>query len=205
MIKMLLLGILVSATVQNTTPTDTDNVVQGYQGLRIAVGNERIYGFGGYDEVPVRFGGQRGADIDLWSLGFGIRGELTSWLSVFGDVGWYEPQFNEAGRPQELGVSNLAEGLMIHQNQRLFPPYWPAAYDIYTLDYSGNVGGTIGVTLMHQITDNAKVGIHSAYRYLRLEEQIKGMPSSGVGGYWDYKEDRDFGGWQIGAQLMVDF
>lgn len=188
----------------HTTPSDSENIVQAYTGIQLNAIRKNAYILMSLERIPIRLGGQRGADIKLIGIGFGINRKINDWLSVFVDIGYYHPDFSENGKMQTVHDSTLAEGVMIYLGQHLCDTYPMREFDAYSIRYSGNVGGKFGIAISHELSKRWKMKLLSGYRYLRLEEYLKGQdygdPSS-----WQYRHDRDFSGWQIGGTIEFSF
>lgn len=197
------------AKVYKTIPSDADNIIQSSIGVQVAVKHKEsgLYPYLSYELIPFRFAGQRGGDINLWGFGFGIEREVAEGLSFFGQIGWYQPEWDRNGELMELwGEDNhLAEGLYIHLNNRITTDY--RIWDAYSLSYSGNIGGVVGANWILPISKNVDFKLMGAYHYLRLPEKIKGQDDDydTTGQRWEYNQDRDFGGWQAGVGIDWKF
>jgi len=195
------------AKIYKTMPTDTERIVQTSTGLQVSLRHIKtgLYPFLSYDITPIRFGGQRGADIDLWGFGFGIEREVIDKLTLFCQVGWYQPQWEHNGEPLVFGSEHLTEGLWIYTNQKLVPPFGQINFPMYSLEYHGNIGGVVGANFAIPLSDNIDFNLSGAYRYLKLQEMIKGIFSIDNPDCWQYKQDRDFSGWQVGLGIEWRF
>ena len=205
-----------STTVYQSTSTDPEAIVQQGYGLQATLLHKIGYLYISKDVLPVRFGGQGGPDINLWSAGLGMQHKIGKHFTVSADIGWYEPKFDEMGKPQGLYSGSFAEGLMRYLNKFLMPenqgvhPYIPN-WEYYTYALSGSLGGKFTLGLEYPITENILFNMTTGYRYLKLREHITGQDYDGgyarlgEAGHWTIKKDRDFSGWIIGGGIVILF
>ena len=183
------------AKVYKFIPSDSDNVIQSSIGFQAQAIHKKsgMYPYFSYENIPLRFGGQsgRGSEVKLQSLGFGIEKQIVKNLNLFFQVGWYQPKID--GQDKVLWKDHIAEGLALHLNNRLDPTP-PTFWEYYSVEYSGNIGGVIGAAWTIPITNNIEFSISGAYRYLRLKEMLKGYNKPKGLGWWEYQQNRDFGG-----------
>lgn len=197
-----------SASAYQTIPSSSEDVVQSGSGLQALLYYKSTYIYLSRDRIPIRFGGQRGTDIDVWSLGIGFERKLTDRLIMFCDAGWYEPQFRQDGELLKLwGTEHLAEGLNIYLNNKLASASSLGYYewDAYSLEYSGSIGGRIGLCFEQPISEHFIFGLSIGYQYLRFSEMVKGKDHNNDRGWWEYKHDRDFSNYQMGLKLTWIF
>ena len=194
------------AKVYKTIPSDTE-ILQASTGLQVSAVHKKtgLYPYLSYDATPFRFGGQSGDSIDLWGLGFGIEKEVVDKLTFFCQVGWYQPEWDGNGKPLALYQSTLAEGLWIYLHQELSPPFQRINFPIYSLEYSGNIGGIVGANFALPLSDNINFNLSGAYRYLKLREKVRGMFSIENPDCWCVYKDRNFSGWQVGVAIEYHF
>lgn len=204
-----------SVNVYKTVPTDTEAIVQQGYGLQTSLHRKSLFLYLSKDVHQVRFAGQGGPDVNLWSAGIGMQHKAGKHLNVALDVGWYEPYFKENGEPQPYYSSPFAEGLNRYLNNYLMPtnqlqPYIPN-WDYYSLEYHGSIGGKISLAFEYPITKRTSFNLTGGYRYLKLLENVKGADYDGgyarLGeeGCWTIRYDRDFGGWFIGGGIAILF
>jgi len=191
------------AKIYKTIPSDVENIVQTSTGIQIQTIHEEtgLYPYLSYEVIPIRFGGQRGADIPLWGLGVGIKRPIANQFNVFCQIGWFQPKWEKDGESQILWKDHVAEGLAFYLNNKLECVWW----DAYSLEYHGNIGGIMGADFILPLSDNVDFNMFGAYRYLKLQEMIKAYHVPWDGGWWEYKQDRDFSGWQAGLGIEVKF
>lgn len=200
-----------STSVYKTTAMDSEAVVQGGYGLQAALHCNSGYIYASRDVIPIRFGGQRGVDISLWSAGLGIQHKIGKYLSISCDAGWYEPMFEEEGVAQifrlEDGThapqTHLAEGLWLYLND-----FWAMNnrdWDYYTLNYQGGIGGKLSLSFECPISDWFLFEMTTGYQHLRLIERIRGKDYGNDVSFWVLKQDRDFSSWTIGVCFVILF
>ena len=202
-------------SVYKTVALDQESIVQSGSGLQVSLHRKNIYLYMSKDVNQVRFVGQGGPDVNLWSAGIGMQHILSKYLSLSADVGWYESRFKEMGEPQDYYSSPFAEGLCRYLNNFLMPtnqmqPYVPN-WEYYTLDYHGSIGGKLKLDFEYPITKNISFNMTTGYRYLKLLEHVTGQDYDGgyarlgEAGHWTIKKDRDFSGWIIGGGIVILF
>jgi len=194
------------AKVYKTISSDSENIVQSGSGLEVSLKHIKtgLYPYISYDINPVRFGGQRGADINLWGFGLGIEKKVVEGLNLFCQAGWYQPQWEHNAELLPFNnTEHLAEGLWIYLNNKLAP--LNRTWDAYSLDYHGNIGGIVGANWILPVTNAIDINLSGSYRYLKLQEMVKGMDYGNTTGWWEYKQDRDFSGFQVGLGIEVRF
>ena len=195
------------AKIYKTIPSDSERIIQSSAGAQISAKHTTgIYPFLSYEATRTRFGGQSSAgDIDLWGFGFGIERPIHKNVSLFCQVGWYQPAGDSNGKVLKFPADPGAEGLWIYLNQNLVPPFNRIDFPLYSLEYSGNIGGVIGANFEMPISNNISFSLSTAYRYLQLREKIRGMFSLENPDSWCFYSDRDFGGWLIGGIIELRF
>jgi len=204
-----------STKFYKTVASDTESIVQSGAGLQLSLHRKWLYLYLSDDIHQVRFAGQSGPDINLWSAGIGMQHKVGKYLTLSLDAGWYEPKFSEMGERQAYYSSPFAEGLCRYLNQFLMPDTgdqpFVSNWNYYTLDYQGAVGGKLSINFTYPITDNISFNMTGGYRYLKLLENIKGQDYDGgferlgEAGYWTVRHDRDFSGWMIGGMVVIGF
>ncbi len=203
-----------SANLYKTVASDTESIVQSGAGLQLSLHRKSLYFYVSKDANRVRFAGQGGPDINIWSVGIGMQRKLR-YLILSIDAGWYEPRFGEMGEPQNYYSSPFAEGLCRYLNQYLMPDTgdqpFVSNWDYYTLDYLGSIGGKLSLNFEYPITGSVSFNMTGGYRYLKLLENVKGRDYDGGhgrlgnAGCWTVRYDRDFSGWMIGGMVVVKF
>lgn len=203
-----------SANFYKTVASDVESVVQSGSGVQISLHRNTLYLYLSKDINQVRFAGQGGPDVNLWSAGIGAQRKIGKHLKLSVDVGWYEPRFKEMGEPQEYYSSPFAEGLCRYLNAYLTDSgdqgYYPN-WDYYTLNYLGTIGGKLGLAFKYPIMERFSFNITAGYRYLKLLENVKGQDYDGgherlgEAGHWSIKYERDFSGFMIGGMFVVEF
>lgn len=189
-----------SIRTYKTIPSDSGNKVQSGYGLQVNLHCNDWYFYISQDKNPIRFGGQSGQDVKLQSVGFGFTHNISKHFSFFADIGWYHPEHDSG--IQEFPKTQLAEGLFYHLNTKLGITH---LWDYYTIEYHGALGGKLGFEFSKPISKNWFFSLSTAYRYLQLGEMIQGRDFGNTTGWWEWKEDRDFGGWQVGAAITYSF
>lgn len=200
-----------STSAYQSISMDAEAIVQQGCGLQAALHYKSGYLYISDDILPVRFGGQRGVDISLWSAGFGFSHKISEHFTFSCDAGWYEPVFKEEGKPQifrlEDGThapqTHLAEGLWLYLND-----YWAMDnrnWDYYTLDYHGSIGGKLNIAFSYPVCEWLSLDMAGSYRYLQLPERIRGKDYGNDIAFWALKQDRDFSGWLIGVGVSIIF
>lgn len=192
-----------SLDIYKVVPTDAEAIVQQGHGLQATLQRKAGYLYVSQDLLPVRFGGQRGVDISLWSAGLGFTHQISEYFTFSCDAGWYEPIFSEEGRQQIVHDKYMAEGLMLYLND--FLALAPRQWDYYTLNYHGSIGGKLNVSFSYPMFDWLSLEMAAGYRYLKLTERIRGKDFGNDVTYWTIKQDRDFSGWLIGGGIVVLF
>lgn len=200
-----------SASLYKVIASDPDSILQSGFGLQMSLHKKSVFLYISKDIMPVRFAGQGGPDVDLWSIGFGFDRKLGEYLTLTCDIGWYEAGFKGEGDPQVYPNSSFSEGLCRYLNYFLQPDDGYPAWDYYTLDYDyGSIGGKIGLSFDYPITNWMSVDMKVGYRYLKLSESVKGKNwSDGTDwasiNWWQIKYDRDFSGWCVGGAFNIYF
>jgi len=203
----------VSASIYKTMPAnhDPDRVAQSGTGLQASFLYKDVFGlYISKDTTPLRFAGQSGVDLDLKSIGIVFQRKLSEHLTIGLDVGWYEPDFNGMDEPQPYPHSPFAEGLCRQLNKYLWPDQDYPAWDYYTLNYHGSIGGKLKLDLKYPITEWLSFDATVGYRYLSLLENIQGRNWSNgndwaATNYWTVRYDRDFSSYLIGFNFTVKF
>ncbi len=197
-----------NVSTYQTIASDSENIVQGGYGFQVSLSKNNWYMYASADKNPVRFSGQGGTDIDIYSIGIGLKHAFGENLNLFFDVGWYEPKYDDSNQDtyDNAFETTLAEGLWIHLNDKLAGTGQEYKWQYYTLEYNGGIGGKIGIEYNKSVFKNTDLNISTRYRYLTLEEMIKGKNYEGfTSGWWEYKEDRDFSGWQVSIGITYKF
>ncbi len=204
-----------SANQYKTVASDVESIVQSGSGVQISLHRNSVYLYLSKDVNQVRFAGQPGPDVDLWSAGIGAQRKIVKYLTLSFDAGWYEPRFREMGEPQEYYSSGFAEGLSRYLNKYLMPTIGPqgfySAWDYYTLTYQGAIGGKLNLAFEYPVTDWFSFNMTAGYRYLKLLENVKGQDYDGgyerlgEAGHWTIQYERDFSGFLIGGMFVVAF
>lgn len=190
-----------SVRIYTTKPTDEERVVQQGMGVQIDIGIGDFYLYGSSDKQQLRFGGQGCTDLKIHSLGFGIKHSFKNNFSFFADVGWYEPDYDKDR--QEFPTTILSEGLFYYLNNELGIVH---LWDYYTIKYHGAIGGKLGVAYNQPLfCDDLTLNISFAYRLLKMGEMVQGRDYGNTTGWWEYKQDRDLGGYQIGIWVTYKF
>lgn len=197
-----------SISTYQTIASDLDNIVQNGYGFQVSLHKNNWYVYTSIDKNPVRFSGQSGTDIDIYSIGVGFEHTFGKEFNLFFDVGWYEPKYDGSNQDvyDNAFETTLAEGLWIHLNNKLAGTGQEYKWQYYTLEYNGNIGGKIGLEYSKPIFKSTVLNISARYRYLSMGEMIKGINYEGfTSGWWEYKETRDFSGWQISIGVIYEF
>ena len=195
----------VSVRGYQTIPTDSVGIVQSGTGVQANLYYKLVYLYLSQDRVPVRFSGQRGDDLTISSLGFGVERELVDGLILFCDMGWYEPTFSLEGKDLKLWGEPLSEGLNIYLNQHVDSRLGYYEWDFYSLEYAGSIGGKIGLSFQYPLTSKFLAGFTVGFQYLRFHEDVKGRDYGPYRGHWEWREDRDFSNYQMGIVLTYQF
>lgn len=195
-----------SANLYKTVASDVESIVQSGKGIQISLHRNSLYLYLSKDINQVKFAGQHGPDVDLWSAGIGAQRKIVEHLTLSVDAGWYEPNFRKMGKPQDHNSTPFGEGLGRYLNAFLVDGdasgYHP--FDYYTLNYKGAIGGKLGLTFEYPITDRFSFNMTAGYRYLKLFESVVGKEYDGPG-CWVIGYDRDFSGFMIGGMFVVAF
>ncbi len=202
-----------STDFHKTVASDV-GVVQSGAGLQWSLHRNSLYLYLSKDVHQVRFAGQGGPEIDLWSAGIGVQRTVGEYLTLSCDAGWYEPRFKEMGEPQEYMSSPFAEGLGRYLNAYLYPgiggQIFYDQWDYYTLKYLGAIGGKLSLMFEYPIKERLTFNLIGGYRYLKLLENVQGRNWSNgddwaATNYWTIRYDRDFSGWMIGGAITFKF
>lgn len=84
-----------STSVYKTVASDSESIVQSGAGLQVSLHRKSLFLYLSKDVNQVRFSGQSGPDVNLWSAGIGMQHRIGKHLFISLDVGWYEPKFKE--------------------------------------------------------------------------------------------------------------
>lgn len=200
-----------SANLYKTVASDAESIVQSGSGLQISLHRKSLYFYVSKDVNQVRFAGQSGQDINLWSAGIGMKRKLR-YLTLSIDAGWYEPRFTEMGESQPYMSSPMAEGLARYLTQYLMPgiggQIFYDQWDYYTLTYQGAIGGKLSLAFEYPITERFSFNMTAGYRYLKLLENVQGRNYPGndpYPDYWTVRYERDFSAWLIGGMVVFEF
>lgn len=202
-----------SANLYKTVASDAESIVQSGAGLQVSLHRKSLFLYLSKDVHQVRFAGQGGPDINLWSAGIGMQHKAGEYLTLSLDVGWYEPKFKEMGEPQIYPYSGpFSEGLCRYLNKFLMPDGGYPAWDYYTLNYRGAIGGKLNLAFECPITEKTSFEMLAGYRYLKLPENVQGRHYLDHPGeidwstnYWTVRYDRDFSAWMIGGAFTFRF
>ena len=204
-----------SVNVYKTVASDVESIVQSGAGVQLSLHSGNAFLYISKDVNQVRFAGQSGPGINLWSAGIGMQRTIGKHLTLSLDAGWYEPRFKDMGDPEPYYSSSFAEGLCRYLNNFLMPtnqdqPYVPA-WDYYTLEYQGAIGGKLNLVFEYPLTEKVSFNMIGGYRYLKLLENVTGQDYDGgysrlgEAGHWTIRHDRDFSGWMIGGAFTYKF
>ncbi len=203
-----------SANFHKTVASDVESIVQSGEGVQVSLHRNSLFLYLSKDINQVRFAGQGGPDVNLWSAGIGAQRKIVRHLTLSVDAGWYEPRFRKMGKPQDYYSSPFAEGLCRYMNAYLADRgdqgYYPD-WDYYTLTYQGAIGGKLSLAFEYPITDRLSFNATAGYRYLKLLENVTGQDYDGgyerlgEAGYWTTKYERDFSGFMVGGMFVVAF
>jgi len=204
-----------STDIYKTVASDVESIVQSGAGLQVSLHRKSLFLYLSKDVNQVRFAGQGGPDVNLWSAGIGMQHKAGKHLTISLDIGWYEPIFKENGEPQSYYSSSFAEGLNRYLNNFLMPDYggqtFYPVWDYYSLEYHGSIGGKISLAFEYPITKRASFNLTGGYRYLKLLENVKGEDYDGgyarlgEAGCWTIRYDRNFSAWIIGGAFVYRF
>lgn len=182
-------------------PTDSERVVQSREGIEIQTQWEEFYLFGAMETGKIRFSGQRVGAVDLLGAGFGFEHKFNDKFSVFIDLGYYLPEVSaHSSFDGKSGVPGEGIEYYLEKNIGIKPNF-----QNYSVEYKGNIGGRIGGSYNKQFTEMFSLELYGAYRYLMLEEMLKGYQTNSMAGCWHYKSDRDFGEYQAGISFNIKF
>jgi len=204
-----------SANIYKAVAADPESIVQSGAGVQVSLHRKSLYLYLSKDVNQVRFAGQGGPDISLWSAGIGMQRTVGEYLTLSLDAGWYEPIFEDMGEPEPYYSSPFAEGLCRYLNNFLMPtnqeqPYIPA-WNYYTLEYHAGMGGKLNLAFEYPVTEKISLDMAAGYRYLKLLEHITGQDYDGgysrlgEDGCWTIRHERDFSAWMIGGALTFKF
>ena len=164
------------------------------------------------DKNQVRFAGQGGPDIHLWSVGLGMQHKIGKHLALSIDIGWYEPVFGKMDEKQPYASSPFAEGLCRYLNEFLMPDFQYMDWEYYTLGYKGGIGGKLGIDFEYPITENISFNMTAGYRYLKVQEHVTGQDYDGglarigvANQYWTVRYDRDWSAFMVGGAFIITF
>lgn len=203
-----------SAKLYKTVATDPESILQSGEGIQLSLHRKNLYFYLSKDTNQVRFAGQGGPDVNLWSAGIGTQRIVGEYLILSIDIGWYQAMFSEMREPQIYPTSGpFSEGLCRYLNKFLLPDYGYPAWDYYTLDYPhGSIRGKINLTFEYPITEKISFNMTAGYRYLKLMENVQGRHYLDHEGtinwatnYWTIRYDRDFSAYIIGGQFNYKF
>ena len=183
---------------------DAENIAQDAAGCKIrAYFNDlNNYIFVGRENVEMRFGGQSGFNLPIWYAGIGARMKFTENFYLSFDGGWYAPLNKD--EQYDASKTTIGEGLQYEMHKIVNDGYW---WDYYTIEYQGAPGLTIALDYSKQLSTRWSIGLTAGYRYLRMNEKIKGKPYdyAAVQGFWEVKQKRDFSMAMIAATLEIVF
>ncbi len=130
-------------------------------------------------------------DLKMTGLGVGITHELTPYVRLFAQVGYYFVSTNPSGR------HDWNEGLYYYFNSRygFSMEGTPFNFDSYLIEVDDTIAASIGIEIDKPITGRLSVGFSLGYRsmriseYLRVDRQV--WLDAGVG-WWEQGIDRNF-------------
>ncbi len=206
----------VKGKVYQTSPTDSESIVQKGLGKRLSIHKGRLYFYLSEDTQQVRFAGQGSPDLELWSVGVGLQHHISKYLTLSADVGWYEPRMDGMDEPMAWNSSAFSEGLLRYLNKFLAPENqgghpWIPNWDTYSINYYGSVGGKLNLDFAYPVTESITLSLSTGYRHLKLLENIKGEDYDGgyarlgEAGCWTIRKDRDFSAWYTGLSITYAF
>lgn len=186
--------------------------MQSGSGIQVSLHKKNLFLYLSRDKNQVRFAGQSGPDLYIYSAGIGMEHKINKTLTLSIDVGWYEPAARWFGETQEYPLSSFAEGLCRYLNNYLLPDDGYPAWDYYTLNYRGAIGGKINLIFKYPITKNFSFNMTTGYRHLKLQENVQGRHYLDHPGdtdwstnYWTVRYDRDFSAYMIGGMFVFEF
>ena len=200
----------VKVKVHKLIATDSENVIQGGHGLAVSLHKGRFFIKAGQDTMGMRWMGQSSPDLTIRNLSVGMSHKLGEYLTISASVGWYDPSFKEMDKPQPYPFSPFSEGLCRYLNKALIPDDGYPAWDWYSLKFQGAVGGDVNLDFAYPITKSIKFDLAVGYRFLKMNETIKGHDWSNgndweATNYWVIIRERDLGAYTVGATLTFTF
>lgn len=201
-------------SLYKTVALDPESILQSGSGLQVSLHRKSLYLYLSKDVNQIRFVGQGGPDINLWSAGVGMQHKLGKHLTVSTDIGWYEPKYAEMGKPQDYMSSPFAEGLGRYLTSKVYDiggQVFVDDWEFYSLKHYGGIGGKLNLTFEYPITEMLSFNMNAGYRYLKLLENVRGEDYDGgygrlgEAGCWTIRYERDFSAFMIGGAFVYEF
>ena len=209
--------IQMKTSIYKLVSTDSENIIQGGAGFSISAHLDRLFLRVGKDTMGMRWTGQSSPDLNIHNISLGLIHRLGKYLTLSASLGWYDPSFKGMDEPQPYPDSPFSEGLCRYLNFALIPDDSYPAWDWYSLKYQGAMGGELNLNFEYPITESWMFELVAGWRYLKLNETIKGhhwdnhlLPDGKnndfwANNYWVIIRERDVGAYTIGATISYKF
>jgi len=184
--------------------------------LSLGDGPFRPYLWGSLDIMETRLLGLKGAEYTILGGGIGVEYDVLKYCTVFADVGYFEPTVGNLQMQPTGGDKGKyehifkTEGVVYYLNEMyngaLSPTQHGGAFKYAEVEAEGDFGGEVGFRLNYPIVDWASVNLTAAYRFMRVDEAIRGYINPNVKwGYWEHKTFRELSGPRLGVGVTIKF
>jgi len=162
------------------------------------------YIWGSADILSTRLQGLNGPEYSIFGAGVGLNYNVTDYLQIFGDVGYYHPTAQNLQHFRKSDGLWTMEGVAFYLVDKFGALGGnPGYFDEVHVDVGGDFGGEVGFRLNYPIRKWLFVNLSGAYRMMRIDEAIIGRMDKWSNGYWQYKTQRDLSGPRIGAGITI--
>lgn len=161
------------------------------------------YGFIGAGATSYKYGSQQLANINIYSIGIGVKKEVVNDISLFAHIGWYQPEASGLNKGSSFEAMGYLASDRVYMNEVDFQDkrYNPFRWPHREFSVGGNVGGEIGIDIKHNFTEKISMSLSTSYRILELWHETKFWDEEFMektGGYWIFEEHVDYSGVSIG-------
>ena len=172
--------------------TYQSNNLDNDTGIRLQLGHANYFLWGSLESSLVRFGGQQCVDVQLIGAGLGVKTKPFHGFSLSLDGGYF---FTDHKIHKSFYFDGawyaFAEHLIWQDGTAQHRTHW----DHYDYQLKDGFGGSVGAAYRKSFFDDRlTLGCLVGYRYLRLEQAIRGWNGAFDASlpHWEVFRDQDF-------------
>jgi len=140
---------------------------------------------------------------DMTGIGIGTKININKRIRVFGQAGYYLIKNSWGDRKRQFN-----EGLYYYFNQRFYGSQTTGKYyefKDYSVENNNAIGMTIGLELLHPITDRWSAGFIISHRLMKIKEDLNAYAYNDEFGWWAHTPTRDYSSTNVGVSLNYKF